>query len=71
MMVWRLLGTTFACSRLNETATQFNARCVKLSTFMNSSSFSAKDGGGLVSLAKELRDRCQEVVRLKGERLPK
>ena len=31
----------------------------------------AGGGGGLEKLAKELRPQCQELIRLKGERLPK
>ncbi len=37
----------------------------------NSSAFAACGGGGLEGLAKELRSRCEEVMRRKGERLPK
>ena len=38
---------------------------------MNSAEFSGPDGRGLLGLAKDLRSRCQEVVRRKGERIPK
>ena len=38
---------------------------------MNSAEFAAKDGTGLEGLAKDLRNRCEEVVKNKGERLPK
>ena len=31
----------------------------------------APDGRGLEGLAKDLKWRCEEVVRLKGERIPK
>ena len=67
----RLLNTRFACSRLNETAAQFRVRMGKVSKYMNSPEFSAPGGGGLDSLAKDMRWRCSEVVRLQGERLPK
>ena len=38
---------------------------------MNSPAFVAQGGTGLLGLAQELRPRCEELVRLKGERLPK
>ena len=38
---------------------------------MNSPAFAACGGSGLEGLAKELRNRCEEVVRRRGERLPK
>ena len=38
---------------------------------MNSEAFAAPGGRGLNGLAKGLRARCQEVVRLRGGRIPK
>ena len=38
---------------------------------LNSAAFAAPAGTGLLGLAKELRTRCQLVVELKGERVPK
>jgi len=38
---------------------------------MNSAEFAADGGTGLEGLAKGLRKRCEEVIRLKGGRLPK
>ena len=38
---------------------------------LNSAAFAAPDGTGLLGPAKELRPRCQRVVELKGERVPK
>ena len=43
----------------------------KVEEFMNAPAFAAPGGSGLGGLAKELRPRCQAVVRLKGERVPK
>ena len=43
----------------------------KVVRHMNSADF-ARDaaGGGLPSLARDLRARCEQVILLKGERLP-
>ena len=38
---------------------------------MNSGDFAAPGGRGLGGLAKELRDRCQDVIKLQGWRIPK
>ena len=38
---------------------------------LNSAAFASPAGTGLLGLAKELRTRCQRVVKLKGERVPK
>ena len=38
---------------------------------MNSPTFAVFGGSCLEGLAKELRNRCEEVVRRRGERLPK
>ena len=44
----------------------------KVEDFMNSDAFAAEDGGrGLPGLAKEMLDRCAEVVKRKGDRIPK
>ena len=70
--VRRLLDNDFACARLDETSAQFMARMKRVEAFMNSPDFAAKrNGRGLAGLAKELRWRCQEVIRRKGERIPK
>ena len=70
--IHRLLDTDFACHRLYETVPQFTARAKKVEKFMNSKKFKAeKGGGGLVGLAKDLRARCEEVKRRKGERIPR
>jgi hypothetical protein len=67
----RLLNTDFAATRLYETPSQFLVRMQKVEDYMNSAEFSGPDGRGLLGLAKDLRSRCQEVVRRKGERIPK
>ena len=67
----RLLDEEFTCSTLAETPAHFRARMLKVEEFMKSPSFAASGGAGLGGLAKELRPRCEAVVRLKGERVPK
>ena len=67
----RLLDTDFAATKLCETPKQFKARMKKVEDFMNSDDFQAPWGTGLLGLAKELLPRCREVVKLKGERIPK
>ena len=41
----------------------------KVQEYMNSDEFTARDGGGLASLAESMHDRFRRVVDLKGERL--
>ena len=65
----RLLENKFPCLHAHETVAQFRARMDRVVQHMNSNNFGA--GGGLPSLARGLRQRCQELVRLNGERLPK
>jgi hypothetical protein len=67
----RLLENTFACERLYETPSQFARRVQKVEDHLNSAAFASKSGGGLESLARGMRARCAEVIRLKGERIPK
>jgi len=68
----RLLRTRFRATRICETLWQFKARMYKVQEFMNSDEFS-KDGDGesLLRLCQSLRDRCQDIIASKGERLPK
>ena len=50
----------------------FAERLQKVEDYMNSPSFAACGGGeGLLGLAKELRSRCEQVIELKGQRIPK
>ena len=69
--VRRLLDQEFPCSALSETPAHFRARMLKVEAHMNSPSFAAPGGSGLLGLATELRPRCRTVVKLKGERVPK
>ena len=64
----RLLDTDFPCTRLHETDKQFEKRMRKVQDHMNSKSFSTRSGG-LNSLVCRMHQRCEEVVRRKGERL--
>ena len=67
----RLLDGDFAHHKLHETPAHFIQRMQQVEDHMNSAAFAACGGGGLQGLAKELRIRCEEVIRRKGERLPK
>ncbi len=68
----RLLDTTFATSQLHESPTQFMKRMGMVCDHMNSDDFARRSGGGgLAGLAKETMWRCEEIIRLKGERLAK
>ena len=65
----RLLATEFACNRLNETHAQFRKRLDAVERRLNDNW--GEGGTGLLRLAKSMRGRCAEVVRRKGERIPK
>jgi hypothetical protein len=67
----RLLEHKFRSDKLAETHVHFGRRMQKVVRHMNSADF-ARDaaGGGLPSLARDLRARCEQVILLKGERLP-
>ena len=68
----RLMEDDFSCQRLGETATQFIKRVRKVEMHMNSEAFAHQNRGcGLSGLSAELQQRCQLVVRSKGERIPK
>ena len=67
----RLLDSEFASSRVYESPKQFMSRLQKVEDHLNSENFAAPDGGGLWVLAKEMFGRCQQVIDLKGERIPK
>ena len=70
-LIARLLDQEFVASKLSETPTQFKQRLQRVEDHLNSPAFAAPGGTGLLGLAKELRPRCQKVVDLKGERVPK
>ena len=67
----RLLEHKFRSDKLAETHAHFGQRMQNVVRHMNSADF-ARDaaGGGLPSLARDLRARCKQVILLKGERLP-
>ena len=67
----RLLDGEFAYGQLADTFAHFVQRLTKMEDHMNSPAFATKDGTGLLGLAKDLRPRCKELVRRRGERLPK
>ena len=56
---------------LFETPVHFCVRMQKVEDYMNSGEFYRPDGRGLLGLAKDLRTRCEEVVKHQGERIPK
>ena len=69
--VRRLLATKFVCTHVEETVGQFNKRMEAVENFMNSEDFKQHGGRGLLGLSRGLRDRCQQVIDLKGSRIPK
>ena len=44
---------------------------VPLGSIRYSDAFAGMEGGGVGALAKELHARCQKVIELQGERIPK
>ena len=69
--IGRLLDTDFSHQSLHETPRQFAQRMQQVEDFMNSPAFAAEGGKGLMALAKELRPHCQQLIDLRGERIPK
>ena len=67
----RLLDSDFATTRVYETPKQFMRRMQKVEDHLNSDAFAASDVGGLRALAKDLFDKCKQVIDLEGERIPK
>ena len=67
----RLLDTEFASSSIYETVPQFAKRMRRVQDHLNSSDFAAEGGEGLEGLARRLLERCRQVVKRGGERLPK
>ncbi len=65
----RLLDTDFASHNLVETLAQFRTRVEKVEDYMNSAAFPRNEG--LMGLAERSRDRCEEVVKRKGQGVPK
>ena len=64
------LDGEFANGRVCETPKHFLTR-MNVAKHMDSASFMVPDGRGLEGLSKILKWRCEVVVRLKGERIPK
>lgn len=67
----RLLDTDFAVNRLGETPAHFHRRMKRVEDQLNSDAFTGVGGRGLAGLARGLRDRCEEVIKRKGQRLDK
>ena len=67
----RLLEEDYRTATLNEPVARFKNHMELLAAPMNSPAFSAAGGRGLCGLARDLRWRCEEVAKRKGERLPK
>ncbi len=65
------MDTTFGSKKLNESRDHFRQRLDKVCATMNSDAFKAENGRGLEGLSKELHERCEQLITLKGERLPK
>ena len=65
----RGLDHRFPRSSPGETRARFANRMAKVQAYMNSDEFTARDGGGLASLAEAMRERFHRVVDLEGERL--
>ena len=63
------LSHRFPRSTPGETRARFTNRMDKVVDYVNSSEFAAREGGGLLSLAQALRNRCERMVELDGERL--
>ena len=70
-IIRRLLEEDYRTSTLNEPVARFKSRMELVAAHMNSPAFSAAGGRGLCGLARDSRWRCEEVVKRKGERLPK
>ena len=67
----RLLEREFTCNKLHESPAEFTRRMKQVEGHLNSDRFAAPGGGGLLALAKELPERCREVIRRQGARIPK
>ena len=65
----RGLDHRFPKSTPGETRVRFANRMRKVENYMNSSEFTARDGGGLASLAESLRERCRRLAFLEGDLL--
>ena len=66
-----MLEREYPCNQLHASVPQFQKRVLKVEHALNSDKFASDHGEGLEGLARRLRARCAEVVRRKGERIPK
>lgn len=67
----RLLYTEYMCSTPSETVAHFMGRMRRVEAHLNSPEFSMAGGRGLDGLARDMLARCHEVVKRKGQRIPK
>ena len=68
----RLLATKFRRTALSESPAQFCNRMAKVEEYMNEEMCSKTgEGDSLVRLGKRLHTRCDQLIKLKGERIPK
>ena len=68
--VRRLFESELPSTKVQETVAQFKMRMSKVEAYMNSENIGRADHG-LETLARRLRERCSEVVRRSGNRIPK
>ena len=66
----RALDGKFAHNQIHETPAHFKIHMKRIAEHLNSPDFAARDGTGLLGLAKELRPRCEALIKALGERLP-
>ena len=66
-----VLDEEYRTVSLNEPVSRFQDRMELVAAHLNSPAFRAPRGRGNEGLARDLRRRCREVIKLKGERLPK
>ena len=69
--VRRLLQSQFARKSLHETPGQFAARMKKVEHHMNYVMGRSAPGEALLNLGQRLHKRSEDMIKLKGERLPK
>ena len=58
-------------NQVHETPAHFKIRMKRIAEHLNSPDFAARDGTGLLGLAKEWRPRCDALIKALGERLPR
>ena len=65
------LSTVSLRNQDHETPAHFKIRMKRIVEHLNSPDFAARDGTGLLGVAKELRPRCEALIKALGERLPR